>query len=521
MKEHDVNIRDSIVQIQAEIENRFTTLGTGFLISKEGHIATCSHLFISVPTNNLRVVFHGKKGSEFTIPANIETDMQTSAKQEDVTILKTVVEPPSEIKPITLGNSSYITECEIQTFGFPMIDKFDGINSRGRLIGTPVSDNNILRLQTRFEEVEEGFSGAPVWNLSTGEVIGMVCKIVNPSSNLRNLRTTFITPSETIKSVFLKKHLSESTLTHRQDWALQNKYKADWHIFSPFCSLADFETAKSVVEITEATRASNYYLIKFDEDTSLYWFDYGIGVWHIKKAIHYNRIFEFALERRQFYRHLLNQNHPIRELTTKITRSIQENYDFCVDKTSLNAYALSMVNVTDNIWAGLAKSNAVKLFCNPSILYDAYRSELTSEKLSENLLEALTKTEVEYLSIGVSNQEYFDFSVSGVIEGFASWAGVALTIDDVSRALPLDSFIQYEVVLQSYWWYLTHLTSLIANGHQKYVSKHFKTHQMKSQIANLFFVGPRDPMSLRLYKESIITTSRIKPVYEEFKDMLS
>jgi hypothetical protein len=180
-----------IVQIFSRVNSVIEILGTGFIYSKQGVIVTCYHVVEDAPRDSLRIKFKFNNAEISMKAVLLDHD-----ESEDIAILKTVHLIDFEINIPVISESSILNERDLKTFGFPDIDDFDGIFSEGEILGR-VTENDKLRFQSRFEEVEEGFSGAPVWSKQTGEIIGIICIIIKPTANYRNLKTTFIIPAST------------------------------------------------------------------------------------------------------------------------------------------------------------------------------------------------------------------------------------------------------------------------------------------------------------------------------------
>jgi len=184
-----------IVQIISKSKSTYTILGSGFIYSKEGIIVTCFHVIKNYINENLKIRFVFNN-AEIILKANILSFNEI----EDVAILKTIDIIDFEIIIPMVSQSIIPEKCELKTFGFPDIDEFDGIFSDGEFIGK-VKENDKIRLQCRFEEVEKGFSGAPVWVKKTGEIIGLIYETTKPTDDFRNLKTTFIIPTSILLKV--------------------------------------------------------------------------------------------------------------------------------------------------------------------------------------------------------------------------------------------------------------------------------------------------------------------------------
>jgi len=144
------------------------TAGTGFIVSSQ-LIITCAHVVAPSGTKpstviDLVVLENGQK-----LTALIEEKYWRAPKYEDVAILR-VNEPFTESVPLKLGTSANVTGHEFCTYGFPESIP-QGILVKGSIDGE-TGDASLLQLTS--QEVTEGVSGAPVLDLRTHRVVGMI-----------------------------------------------------------------------------------------------------------------------------------------------------------------------------------------------------------------------------------------------------------------------------------------------------------------------------------------------------------
>lgn len=506
---------NAIVQVHGKINDTYVLLGTGFLISDEGHIATCTHILNDVESSTFKVVFRYNSEFEFTCKALIVTDMSTSETEEDVTILQLTSKLPIDIKPALLKECSTQESVDIQTFGFPDIDNFSGIYSQGTTLGQRVLENNCYRIQSRLEEVETGFSGAPVWKTKTGEVIGMIYKFVIPTESLRNLKTVFITPASLIQYVLKKQHLNKNK--GRKFFCDDNKFfEITWHVYAPFCPMISFDAFQSM-----DSKSKCHEVIQIDNGVKfiicgceIYWFNHGIALWHLVDNMSCINIFEYSEKRKQLYDIILEtKSHLICKLTYEILSIINTSSADILSITSEISYCLSLVNLTKSIWDNCFIDNALKLLSSPPF----------SSNIRNATFDELSNIESEYLKRGMPHNEYHPFGVMGTSRGYSSWAGVSLQIINNDSALEvsnenkkiIEEFVDYEALLQSYWLYCHHMKELCLAGNVDFVFRHYNSNNIKKCIAKLFSIGPTETTVLRLFKESLIETSRIKRLYSD------
>jgi hypothetical protein len=178
-----------------------TTVGTGLVVTNDGHIATCAHVVEGAgagPGDAVRIVFRAT-GDERQ--ARVEPDWWRPADAEDVAILCLEERLPDGIEPLLLGSSDGTSGHPLKTFGFPAVQDMDGMWGYGT-IGDHTTESGYPVLQlTGTTEVTLGFSGAPVLNTVTRRVVGIVTSIPIPDQYGRLTETAFITPTETLRAV--------------------------------------------------------------------------------------------------------------------------------------------------------------------------------------------------------------------------------------------------------------------------------------------------------------------------------
>ncbi len=315
------------------------------------------------------------------------------------------------------------------------------------------------------------------------------------------------------------------------DAFIENKRKAninrdtavvEWHVLVPF--FAGTPSPSNISKQISALKpvAKNSYSEQFElgKDISLHWFDYGVAVYHIKKEVLIKNIFEFSLQRRSLYKSILEGNHPLSETTKEILSFVHNENSSYASVTSENAYALSIVNVQEPMWDMSVSETALKLFSNPSMLYNDHREMLSEKPLSDEIKTLLTQTEKDYLSNGISNFEFNCFAVKGVINGYATWAGVSLQIENTEKCLPCQEFISFEIMLQSIWFLISHYKQLIVTNREDVVQIRNLRNRIKIMMSEIFNILPREPIVMRLFKEAVIKTSRLEKLYQEFKEIM-
>jgi len=156
------SIKVSILKVQSNDGN-----GTGFIVSKQGHILTCAHVLVG---DRFQVITeHGDRRS-----------VEVLGKDEtcDLAILfdKSLTDPP-----LTFADPATITEGQtVYALGHPL--GLDFTLSRGIISNRQRVRNSISLLQTDVS-LNPGNSGGPLVN-EQGEVIGVASQTVEGGQGL-------------------------------------------------------------------------------------------------------------------------------------------------------------------------------------------------------------------------------------------------------------------------------------------------------------------------------------------------
>lgn len=196
-----LDLQSGIVRI---LKRSGKTAGTGFVVTKEGHIATCAHVVDAAgsgPGRDVELIFHATKEKA---KACVEGEFWRDSKMEDVAILclKDSDSLPDGVEVLLLGSSKGSDDNHpFKTFGFPEETGKDGMGGAGAIIASG-TQNGFPVLQLQNPEVTVGFSGAPVLDGNKRRVVGMVVSIITkPDEHGRLDRTSFVTPTETLERI--------------------------------------------------------------------------------------------------------------------------------------------------------------------------------------------------------------------------------------------------------------------------------------------------------------------------------
>jgi conflict system STAND superfamily ATPase/trypsin-like peptidase len=195
---------DGVVQI---FQSQNIRGGTGFVLSRQGLIVTCSH-----------VIQAGDKQTE-TPPRGLNVPLRFQKQQidgeatvidwnpycrGDIALLRLKGDLPKGVRPLPLSSASMTKGHEIYTYGYPPRSPkakrtAEGSHGSGKSYGygprDTLSGQELLQIQSR--EITVGFSGAPVWDAVRHEVIGMLT-LLTPNDKYGQGGSAFAILSENI-----------------------------------------------------------------------------------------------------------------------------------------------------------------------------------------------------------------------------------------------------------------------------------------------------------------------------------
>jgi WD40 repeat protein len=175
-------------------------VGSGFVLTMDGHMVTCAHVVQDAqggPSSTVTIAFRSTGEQR---QATVER--WRAPDQEDVAILKLKGAFPAVVECVILGPSGGTSGHRFKTFGFPEIKGLEGGMSGYGKIGDYTTENGHRVLQlTGTTEITQGFSGGPLFDEITRRVVGMVGSILPPDRYGRGHATAFVIPTETIRAV--------------------------------------------------------------------------------------------------------------------------------------------------------------------------------------------------------------------------------------------------------------------------------------------------------------------------------
>jgi hypothetical protein len=179
------------------------TAGAGFVVA-DGLLVTCAHVIPveaqpkdGKPGADVELVFRtgGQRALAEVIPEWFRPD-----DAEDVAFLRLKDPLPESVRPLPLGSSLGAGGHPFRTFGFPSASPDEGIWGDGQIMAeTLIQGMRVIQLKS--SEITPGFSGTPVFDTTSGRVVGMVNAIAPQDGYGRLGETAFITPAETLRLI--------------------------------------------------------------------------------------------------------------------------------------------------------------------------------------------------------------------------------------------------------------------------------------------------------------------------------
>lgn len=172
--------------------------GAGFLVTASGLIVTCAHVLAgAAPGATVRV--EPQAGGE-----PLEATILLLQDPPDVAVLQLTAEVPREATVLPLGRSPQGQDRRqgLLTFGYPRVRAEAGFPGEVTVISGGTSDDGYRQLALDSNQATLGFSGAPIWDLDRGAVVGMIKGIVNEDPGQRLESTCLGVPAEVIRDLY-------------------------------------------------------------------------------------------------------------------------------------------------------------------------------------------------------------------------------------------------------------------------------------------------------------------------------
>ena len=164
------SLRPAIVAI---LDPKGKINGTGFFVTSDGYILTCYHVILPVLKSLSPIQVQCQIGK-----FNAELIEHLSNDLLDFAILKIQAKTAFPCLPLGTGVGSSDTWC---TLGFELAEMYHGVPNDGTIKGyTPHADDPNLRdiILTSENPILGGLSGSPIFNMKTGQVVGVIKEVM-------------------------------------------------------------------------------------------------------------------------------------------------------------------------------------------------------------------------------------------------------------------------------------------------------------------------------------------------------
>jgi tetratricopeptide (TPR) repeat protein len=162
-------IESSIVRV---LNAQGTVVGTGFVVDN-GLILTCAHVIAAAkgkPGDAIQIALHF---DDKPFDAHIVPEWWRDPDAEDVAVLQPIEPLPKSVQALPLGLAKASRGHEFYSRGYRLADQFpQGLDAEGR-IQSLTTHHGQLVLQLLTNQIDQGMSGAPIFNTQTQRVIGM------------------------------------------------------------------------------------------------------------------------------------------------------------------------------------------------------------------------------------------------------------------------------------------------------------------------------------------------------------
>jgi hypothetical protein len=183
--------------------------GTAFFVLPSGLALTCAHVAAKAVNADGTIVLEVAAPSENPLEPLILTPLRAtwknseSSARADVALLEVTGELPSWIEALPLSACDGAESLDaIESYGFPMYRQRFGDPAQGTVTGTSVDDatqHPVIEIRSR--ELTGGFSGAPIVNARTGQVVGMMKATLRPDPRDKFKEHAWAIPTSVIRAV--------------------------------------------------------------------------------------------------------------------------------------------------------------------------------------------------------------------------------------------------------------------------------------------------------------------------------
>lgn len=178
-------------------------VGTGFVVSDRLAV-TCAHVIEVAKSGcgqSLQIKFYHQPEDEAPLIANVLYDGWSQSESDDVAFLE-LPYISDEVVPVVLGSADDCNGHSYQALGFASLDDYDSRYANddiGGVVRVPDKRKRPM-LQLQGEEIRRGMSGAPILDLVTNRVVGMVSEFLEEEDE--GTRFGWATTADTLLSLY-------------------------------------------------------------------------------------------------------------------------------------------------------------------------------------------------------------------------------------------------------------------------------------------------------------------------------
>ncbi len=172
--------------------------GTGFILTPTLAV-TCAHVVDACgagPGDQVRLTFQA---------GNVQAEAEVLAdgwhEQADVTFLRLLSPLPATVTPAILGPSVDADSHTFRALGYPDVGDFQGVWAEGKILGSTTDGQGKRALQLESQNIAPGMSGAPVIDVDTDRVVGMIRLTYNADGTPKIRDAAVAVPAETLRDL--------------------------------------------------------------------------------------------------------------------------------------------------------------------------------------------------------------------------------------------------------------------------------------------------------------------------------
>ena len=177
-QENIQDLRKCTVAIQSS-SSKNKVLGTGVIVTSDGLILTCYHVVGSIQSKSLDETIDVRFPLIHDIKAHAHPISEYCNSELDIAFLKLEGKLPEQTTTPAILSETIVRDDNYQSFGFRDPNKVkEGLYSRGTIQGktydNPSQEIIQLTIDHNRSEVPHGMSGAPVLDINTKKIIGII-----------------------------------------------------------------------------------------------------------------------------------------------------------------------------------------------------------------------------------------------------------------------------------------------------------------------------------------------------------